>query len=294
MVELGIIDRKWPISPRDPDAPPWSDIREKEWEDRRMAVYAAQIYSMDRGIGRIMDKLRSLGLENNTLVLFLADNGGCAEFMAEDGYVAKHQVWPMRNGEYPRVGNHREMLAGGEESYMSYDLPWANFSNTPFRLFKHWVHEGGIATPFIVHWPEVVSRRRMIHEPVYITDIMATCVEVASASYPEVYNDMEIHPLEGESLAPAIRGQSWSRQQPICLEHEGNCAIRQGDWKMVKKFDRDWELYNMEKDRTELDNLIDRNKPKAKELEKLYNEWFRRIGVVPWGRLRQYYPAGVK
>jgi arylsulfatase len=132
----------------------------------------------------------------------------------------------------------------------------------------------------------------MIHEPAYITDIMATCLDLAGAKYPDVYRGNDIHPLEGVSLAPALAGQSWSRQKPICLEHEGNCAIRQGEWKLVKKFDRDWELYNMEKDRTELENLIEANGAKAGELEKLYNEWLQRSGVVPWRELKDYYPAG--
>jgi len=281
MVTQGIIDAKWPISPRDEQAPPWEEIKAKDWEDARMAVYAAQIDRMDQGVGRILAKLKSMNIEEDTLVMFLSDNGGCAEFLAEDGFV-QYLLYPNRDGTFVRPGNLPGIMPGDEDTYMSYDLPWANSSNTPFRLYKHWVHEGGISTPFIIHWPAVISEHRLLHQSTHLIDIMATCVEAAGASYPEEVSGKKIHPLEGEGLMPVVRGEGWSRQKPIFWEHEGNCAIRQDNWKMVKKWPGPWELYNLEQDRTELDNLIGKNVPKASELEKLYTAWYQRLDIVPW------------
>lgn len=285
LVELGFLDAKWKISPRDRSAPSWNEVKERDWEDRRMTVYAAQVDRMDQGIDRIVAAVRKLGLEENTLIMFLSDNGGCAEFLAEDGFV-QNVLWPMRNGKPVRAGNFPGVMPGPEDTYMSYDLPWANASNTPFRLYKHWVHEGGIATPLIVSWPAVIKKRRIVHEPTHVIDIMATCVEAAGVNYPQTFNGNEIVPLQGESFIQALRGKRWSREKPLCWEHEGNCAIRKENWKLVKKYPGDWELYNMEQDRTELEDLKEKNKPKAEELRKLYERWAQGCEVLPMERLR--------
>jgi arylsulfatase len=284
MVELGIIDRKWEISPRDDEAPSWEEASHKDWEDHRMAVYAAQVDRMDQGVGRILQALRETGAEENTLVLFLSDNGGCAEFLKEDGPV-QNLIYPTRKGKIVRAGNFPGVIPGPEETYMSYDLPWANASNTPFRLFKHWVHEGGISTPLVVRWPTGVEGHRMVHQPVHLTDIMATILEAAGAPYPSEYNGRSIRPLEGKSFLPGIRGEPWERQAPIYWEHEGNCALRLGDWKLVKKYPGPWELYNLEQDRTELNNRIDGEKSRAKKMIAEWEGWAERCGVIPWERL---------
>ena len=168
---------------------------------------------------------------------------------------------------------------------MSYDLPWANASNTPFRLFKHWVHEGGIATPLLVSWPKVAKRTSTCHAPMHLVDIMASCIDAAGASYPDEFKGNSIPSLEGESFLPALKDENWRRECPIYWEHEGNCAIRQQDWKMVKKYPGDWELYNMERDRTELTDLRRKDEPKVRKLKKLYDEWFERCDILPWERL---------
>ena len=289
MIELGILDSKWTISPRDKNAPPWRYVENKKWEDRRMAVYAAQIYRMDQGIGNILNTLESLHIEENTLILFLSDNGGCAEFLAEDGFV-QNVLWPMSNGQIVQAGNFPNIMPGSEDTYMSYDLPWANVSNTPFRLYKHWVHEGGISTPFIVYWPFVIKSHQIVHQPTHIMDIMATIVDALDIEYPESFNGKKIIPLEGESFLPALRGQNWSRKATIFWEHEGNSAIRQGNWKMVKKYPGDWELYNMQDDRTELINLKEKNKGKVKELKELYENWAKRCNVIPMEQLKELAP----
>ncbi|MFW5858079.1 MAG: arylsulfatase, partial [Planctomycetota bacterium] len=184
---MGLVDPSWAISPRDPDSRDFTDdpADRRDWEDLRMAVYAAQVESMDRGVGRILEALDRNGIADDTLVMFLSDNGGCAEFLREDG---EDTAWPgmythtARPGETCTVGNIPGLEPGPATTFMSYDLPWANASNTPFRLYKHWVHEGGIATPFVCRWPRRIRPGRIVHAPTHVMDIMPTCLDVAGAS----------------------------------------------------------------------------------------------------------------
>ena len=284
---MGILDRKWEISSRDDQAPPWGDIEETDWEDLRMAVYAAQIDRMDQGVGRIIRKLRDCGVDDNTLVMFASDNGGCAEFLAEDTDRPEPFRFniPTRDGRPLHVGNTPKIKPGPDTTFMSYDLPWANASNTPFRLYKHWVHEGGVSTPFVVHWPKIARGGAIRHEPMHFIDIMATCLDAAGASYPKEYGGRAITPLEGESILPAVRGGAWSRERPIFFEHEGNLAVRLGNWKVVSKYPGPWELYDMNEDRTELYDLSAKDPGKVGDVEKMYSEWAVPRGVVPWGEL---------
>jgi len=286
---MGLLDPKWEISPRDAQAPPWEEAEHKDWQDRRMAVYAAQVYAIDRGVGRIMAKLRELGMADNTLVLFLSDNGGCAEFLAED--VDKPNKFryniPTRDGGPVHVGNTPALMPGPETTFMSYELPWANASNAPFRRFKKWVHEGGIATPLIAHWPAAVRESSLVHHPAHVIDIMATCLDAAGAAYPKELNGSAITPLEGVSFLPAIRGETWAPVRPIFWEHMGNRAVRQGRWKLVSEHGRPWELYDMVEDRTELSDLAKANRPKAQELEALYQTWAKRCHVLTPETLKQ-------
>ncbi len=282
MIEMGILDSKWPISPRDGQAPPWSDVSAKEWEDARMAFYAAQVDRLDQGIGRILDALREQGLEDNTLVMFMSDNGGCAEFLEENGWL-ENKMPPTRDGRRIRLGNRKEFVPGPEETFMSYDLPWANLSNAPFRLYKHWVHEGGISTPFVAYWPGAAEPGSTVHQPCHFADIMPTCLDAAGASYPEEFNGNQITPVEGESLVPLFRNESasWRRDEPICWEHEGNRAVRLGEWKLVSKYPNDWELYNMNDDRTELNDQAAKQKALVKEMAGMHESWATRCGVLP-------------
>ncbi len=289
MVALGILDGRWPISPRDPDAPPWEEAAHRDWEDSRMAVYAAQVDRMDQGVGRILQALRDTGEAENTLVLFLSDNGGCAELLQEDGPV-QDLIYPTRRGEIVKAGNFPGLMPGSEQTYMSYDLPWANASNTPFRLFKHWVHEGGIATPLIVRWPAGGGEHRLVHEPAHVVDIMATCLEAAGVKAPSELRGREVEPPAGESFLAAVRGERWRRPAPIYWEHEGNCALRDGDWKLVRRYPGPWELYNLEKDRTELDDRVEGEKTRAAGMIARFQAWAEGCGVVPWERLEEIAP----
>ena len=281
---LGILDSKWQISPRDRDSRPWGDVPDPDWQDLRMAVYAAQIDRMDQGTGRILNKLRELGIEDNTLVMFLSDNGGCAEFLAEDTNLPSPSQYdtPNLDGKPVRVGNVSGMRPGQADTFMSYDLAWANASNSPFRLFKRWTHEGGISTPFIVNWPDRIKQPGIVHQPTHLIDIPATCIEASGAKYPTEFNGNAISPIEGESFMGLIEGGPWTREKPIFWEHEGSRALRGGEWKLVSEVGGQWELYNMSQDRTELNDLSQANRQKAEELAKLYDEWADRCGVIPW------------
>ena len=266
MIEMGLIKDTWAMSPRDTATWPWADEKNKDLLDLKMAIYAAQIESMDAGIGRVLKKIEALGRRENTLVMFLADNGGCAE----GGPVGFDN---RKNGLPP----------GGVDSYMSYGLSWANASNTPFRRYKHWVHEGGIATPFIASWPAVIKDGGTItHEVGHIIDVMATCVDAAGATYPKTHKGKAVTPFEGESLLPIFRNGTRAGHEAIFWEHEGNRAVRQGKWKLVSAHGKPWELYDLDADRTELNDLSSKHPDKARELEALYGAWAKRCHVLPW------------
>ena len=281
---MGILDEKWEISPRDGSSHSWTTASDRDWEDIRMAVYAAQIDRLDQGVGRILDALRSRDMDGNTLIMFLSDNGGCAEFLAEDGSLPQPARYGGINpdGSQVHVGNIPGMRPGGAQTFMSYDLPWANASNTPFRRFKRWTHEGGISMPFIMSWPDRITEPGIVHSPAHLIDIMPTCLDAAAAAHPNERAGQPTMSLEGESMLTAIDNRAWSREQPIFWEHEGSRAVRQGRWKLVSAVGERWELYDMEQDRTELNDLYNRNESKARELEGLYDRWAERCGVLPW------------
>ena len=280
----GILSDRWEISPRNASAGDWQDERNKDWEDLKMATYAAMIDRMDQGIGRILDKVREMGAEENTLVMFLSDNGGCAEFLAEDTQRPEPSQYasPNPNGTPIKMGNIVGQRPGPGDTFMSYDLPWSNASNSPFRLFKRWTHEGGISTPFIVNWPERIKEPGIVHEPTHISDIAATCIEAAGAQYPTELNGNAITQIEGVSFLDAINTGAWKRNLPIYWEHEGSRAVRIDNWKLVAEIGGEWELYDMDEDRTELSNLVEANAPKADEMISLYGAWAERCGVYPW------------
>ena len=249
-----------------------------------MAVYAAMIDRMDRSIGRLLAHLKRTGVHDDTLILFLSDNGGCAEFMAEDGW-AKFMPDVTNDGRRIAMGNRPGLRPGGALTYMSYDLPWANVSNAPFRLFKHWVHEGGISTPLLAQWPARFRPGGVAHSPAHVVDLMPTILEAAGAAYPSELGGHAIQACDGESLLPLLDGQDWRREQPIFWEHEGNCAVRVGDFKLVRRHGQDWELYDMEADRTELNDLAGRNAPLEADLKRAYAAWAEACGVEDWSAL---------
>ncbi len=287
LVASGIIHPSWRLTDRDPTQPPWTEAERREWLLRCMEVYAAQIDRMDQGIGRIIQALEETGQFENTLIVFLSDNGACAEDIPE-GVAVETLVDELmiakattRTGQPVRFGNDPDIMPGPEDTYQSYGTAWANLSNTPFRLYKHWIHEGGIATPFIVHWPNGIAERGGLrHHPGQLPDIMATILDVAGAPYPREYDGNEILPLEGESLVPSFT-QDDRERGPLFWEHEGNAAVRMGKWKLVRNYPGPWELYDVEADRTEMNDLAAQHPERVREMSEQYAAWAQRCGVIP-------------
>ena len=289
--EMGMVVGTDPEKIVDPFVPRWADIPEgdaypgyhelhsgkhdqDDW-DSKMAVYAAMIDCMDQNIGRVMTRLKETGQFDNTLIIYLQDNGACPEELNR------------RETDYP----------GGPNTYISYDLPWAYLSSTPFRMYKHFMHEGGIATPFIVHWPDGIDGARngvIEHESFgQLIDLVPTCMEAAGIEDAGLD-----YPLEGMSLLGAIRGDEENSDRELFWEHEGNRCVRRGNWKLVSRYEDDvkffhlftwdmaprtkeWELYNIKDDRWEQNDLSSEYPELVEELKKDYEIYYKRIGAIP-------------
>ena len=289
-IQMGIIDKNWALSPRDPRVPPWNQVRDKAWEANRMATYAAMVEHLDRGVGKVLDALKVNGIDTNTLVIFFSDNGGCAEVVQPNWYDVPSRT---RDGRPIAVGNgNHSVFAGPDNVWQSYGVPWANVSDTPFLLYKHFTHEGGIASPFIARWPAVIQNSGTISAQLgHVTDIMATLVEVAGTKHPTDYAGHAIQALEGSSLLPIFEGRSRPHPLPIFWEHEGNRAVRLGQWKLVARHRQPWELYDTVADRTEQNNLAANHPEKVKEMSDLYDAWAKRCNVVPFDTLPPEMPV---
>jgi arylsulfatase len=294
--KIGLIKTDAKLAPRDPASIPWEDEPHKAWQAHRMQVYAAMVTEMDTAIGRIVEALTATGKLENTLLIFLSDNGGSNEGHLHNTIERMKQPWtssmipenapdgtPVRAGDWPG-----EKL-GGPATYGSYGPRWANVSNTPFRRHKSWVHEGGIATPCIIHWPAQIKIPRITHQPAHLIDMMPTFAEVGSTKRPTT---------EGSSLIPEFTGKTIG-DRAFGWEHEGNRAFRMGNWKIVSEFpgtwktmypyqnQGHWELYNLETDRSELNDLVGKHPEKLNELATAYEKWAKRVGVVAWENLER-------
>ena len=277
-----------------------SDLGERgrfwPWDERNMEVYAAMVECMDRGIGRIRQTLAETGRLDNTVIFYLQDNGGCAETRGREGEGGGRGAGPSlpplseeavritlrpeqtRDG-YP-IRQGKGVMAGGDDTFISYGEAWSTVSNAPFRRHKHWVHEGGIATPLVVHWPRgIVRPGRLETTPGHLIDIMATAVDLAGSGYPA-----DKTPLEGRSLVPLFNGETIEREA-IYWEHEGNRAVRIGDRKLVAEHRGPWELYDMAHDRSEQRDLSDQEPEVVERLAALWQAWADRAEVVAWDDL---------
>ena len=262
--QLGVIDVGWDKSPRPDKVLPWKDVPAEEQDrfDHIMATYAAVVNHMDKAVGDLVAGLKQRGVFENTLIMFMSDNGGNAESGPNGRTVGD-----------PTQGNS-DWFCG---------MSWAFVENTPFRLFKHFNHEGGIATPMIAHWPAgIAAKGELRRQPGHVIDIMATVADVAGATYPAEFKGKAITPMEGRSLVPAFAGQPIERDA-LYWEHEGNAAIRAGDWKLVR-FGRQgaWELYDMKSDRTELHDLAAKRPDEAQALAAKWEAWAERAHVKPY------------
>lgn len=269
LIELGIIDQDWQMAEMDNDVKKWEEMNKAEKQEmaKRLAIYAAQIDDMDQGVGQIIESLKETGQFENTLIMFLSDNGGTMEFISR--------------------GDKSFEALGTASSYESVRKPWATASNTPFRKFKQWVHEGGIATPLIMHWPNrIKSHGDLRHQMGHVIDIMATCIDVADASYPNEYKGYKIIPLEGKSLVPTFDNRPIEREA-LYWEHQATRAIRLGKWKLVAdkntgpRYEGEWELYDMKEDRTELNNFAEKYPERVKTMAEMWHQWAERCNVLP-------------
>ncbi|MEW4486462.1 arylsulfatase [Thalassoglobus sp. JC818] len=299
MKQLGLIDHdRWQLSPRSivpvdrddianhysgEENPSWDSLDEERQLDlaRRMAIFAAMVEGVDKGVGRIVKHLKETNELDNTLILFLSDNGACYEWgpFGFDGTSRKGETI-LRTGDDLRA-------IGGRGTHQSYGSAWANLGNTPFRLYKHFTHEGGISTPFIAHWPAGIGQPdKWIRDPAHVMDLMPTLIEAAGATYPKKLNGNVITPLEGTSLLPAMKGESLP-DRTIGFDHQAAHAIRQGDWKAVysKRMPHElkWELYNLAEDRCEMIDLADQHPDRLKQMSSDWDSWARRVGVI-WER----------
>jgi arylsulfatase len=263
---MGLVDPAWPLSPRPAEVKSWDSLTEEEKDrfDQIMSVYAAAVDHVDQSVGRLTAELTKRGLLDDTLILFLSDNGGNAE--------------SGPNGKMEGKG-----APGSADSTVFCGQSWAMLENTPFRRYKHYNHEGGISTPLIAHWPKgIPARGALCREPGHLIDLMATCVSVSGAPYPSTAGGKAILPMEGRSLVPAFAGGKIQRDA-LYWEHEGNAAIRVGDRKLVR-LGREgaWELYDPVKDRTEQNDLAAAEPQRVKELSEKWDAWARRTGVIPY------------
>lgn len=288
-VQMGLIKPEWKLSPRafntgmndrDSKVSPWADSQNKSWEASRMAAYAAMVEKMDTGIGRIVSELKAKGMDRNTVIFFMSDNGACQENVQPGWYDIPTK---SADGRPMHIGNDAAFTPGSDKAvYQSYGPMWANASNTPFRRFKHLTEEGGISAPFIVRWPDGRLQRGAIdrNDVGHIVDIMPTILDLAGATYPSSMNGKPILPLEGKSLVPVFRGGKIDRGD-LFWEHEGNRAMRRGNWKIVAPAGEAWKLFNLAEDRTELNDRSADQPTLKKDLIAAWDAWAHRVGALP-------------
>jgi arylsulfatase len=319
MKKLGLMPSELQLTPRSPidnaavakrlgsmtedgRNPAWDSLDAKRRADlaQRMAVYAAMVETMDTNIGRLVDSLRQHGELDNTLILFLSDNGACAEWEPFGFDLDPARFRNPKPGHgidgatpgMPNVLHEGDALAamGGPDSLFSYGCAWANLCNTPLMMYKHYAHEGGIRSPLIAHWPGRIGGKGEWRPHVaHVMDIMATCVDVSGAQYPATFGGKDILPMAGRSLLPALLNHP-AEPRMLIFEHEHNAAVRDGDWKLVGKDilghdglkpDAKWELYNLASDPAEQHNLAAERADLAEQLSRKFLDEARRTLVLP-------------
>jgi arylsulfatase len=300
---LGIINNKWELAPLDKDNIPWTKVKNKEWEQTRMEAFAGTLEHVDQGIGKLVTHLKNSNNLENTIIFFLSDNGGDKTEHINGMIGNSGKPWSVmayvplftKSGEIVIAGDYPGVKLGPENTYGGYGLKWANLSNTPFKKFKTYMHEGGIASPLIVHWPKgIPSKNELRRQPAHIIDIMATSLELANIKYPKSYKNKNIKPIDGKSLLPILHSDTKVRDT-IFWEHQGNRAVRIGNWKLVSSLEnKEWELYDMENDRTENFDLSIKYPDKVLEMENIYNVWASKSNVLPWEDMKINVIAGKK
>lgn len=273
MKNLGIVPENTPLSKRDELVPAWEKEEHKAWQERRMEVYAAQIEVMDRGIGRILEELEKSGRINNTLLMVLVDNGGChVEYNADRRGAFLNEN--TREGEAVKIGNNPEVMPGPEDTWQSYGRGWANASNTPFRLFKQYNHQGGIRVPLIVQWPDELKKGGQISDQVvHVIDILPTVLEVAGIDYPNNYKNRIVDPADGKSFLPVLKGKRRIPHEMLFFQYSHGAAALKGKWKIVRIMDKPWELYDLSKDPVEENNLAEKYTARVTKMSAQWEQW---------------------
>ena len=277
MKAIGIVDETVELSPRHEKVKAWEETPNKEWEQRRMEVYAAQLTVMDEGIGRMIQALKDSGRFENTLIFFTIDNGGCHVEFDKD---RKGSFLPKqtRDGKPMTPGNLSGVMPGPENTYQSYGYGWANMSNTPYRYFKQYGFEGGIRTPMIAHWPAAIKAKgKLVKSPTHLVDLMPSIMDIVGVELPEKSFEKSSMPQDGSSVKQTLLEPEKIRTAtPLFFDHAKGRALRLGDWKIVlskeKVASKDWQLYNLTQDPVEVNDLAKINPEK---LQQLINEWQR-------------------
>jgi len=303
MVGLGIFDEDTVLPERDAQCYPYDSEQYKEWQQMRMEVYAAMIEQMDVGVGKIMEEIRRVGISDNTLIVFLSDNGASSEghlfnIVERTGGPWNIKQTHTRDGRPIRAGDFPGERLGPDDTYGSYGPQWAHLSNTPFKRYKSWVHEGGICAPMIVSWGDRIKDKGSFRRGVFsIIDFMPTFLELAGGTYPEKIRGQETIPMEGISMTRSFEEDYSDDDRILYWEHEGNRAIRQGRWKLVSEYPGawsslrpypkggNWELYDLEKDRTETEDLSASYPEVVERLSAEWTHWADRCGVRDWGEI---------
>jgi arylsulfatase A-like enzyme len=274
MIELGILDAKYKLS--DPTSNinkfrghpkgdeerrakiplyrPWDSLSDDEREelDLEMAVFAAMVHRMDYNIGRVMDYLEETGKSENTLIMYLSDNGSCPYDSNRDF----------------------DYLPGDPDGYRTLSAAWANVGNTPFKYFKQFGHEGGAHTHFIARWPKAIQANQITNQPAHLVDLFPTLLDAANVDYPKMINNEPSLPLHGSSILPIFEGNERPESAQIVSGYQERFRMfRQGDWKIVNANKEGWELYNVADDLTETNNLATSNPAKVESMEKSLRDW---------------------
>jgi arylsulfatase len=283
MVELGILPADHPLPPRTTrggSPADWSANPTKEWDARAMAVHAAMIDRMDQGVGRLVAALRERKQLDNTLILFLSDNGASPEAYPNAGFDRPSQTRDGRKIAYPPG---KTVMPGPETTFFYMGPDWASVANTPFRYWKAEMYDGGICTPMIAHWPKGVTAKAgaISGRPGHVMDVMATCLDLAGAEYPKTFDGRAVTPMEGRSLLPALRGEQGGGHEMLAWEHYNARAIRRENMKLVARAGQPWELYDLSKDRAEARDLASARPELVRDLGDRWQAWADRTQVFP-------------
>nr|WP_277872836.1 arylsulfatase [Robertkochia solimangrovi] len=263
----------------------WEENNDTIWDSRAMAVHAAMVDVLDQNIGKLISGLEETGTLENTVIMFLSDNGASSErpSVYGPGFDRPGQTRKGETIHYP-VQKDIEQLPGSETVYSGIGPQWANVLNTPFRYWKARVFEGGITTPFIMHWPEGLKEKGSVNSATaHIIDIMPTVMELAGAAYPKTYKGQDIAPFMGTSIMPTITGEMPTDTERVLFwEHFGAAALRKGDWKLVRlDHSSPWELYDLRVDRTEMHNVAENYPERLEELQGLWQKMADSTQVFP-------------